>query len=125
LDKNYIEAFGNIDRSLRAVAHLNGYLKVIQLKGKHKDIGAEAREAAGLGADILFIDTGDINDVGKVIENIKEMNLRDRIQIAFSGGVQLEQMDRIKALDVDIVDIGAAIMDAPLLDLKYEVRSVQ
>jgi nicotinate-nucleotide pyrophosphorylase (carboxylating) len=33
LDKNYVEIFGGIRECLKAVVHLNGYLKVVQLKG--------------------------------------------------------------------------------------------
>lgn len=122
LDKNYTEVFGGVGESLKATRHLKGYLKVVQVKGKFKDIGLEAQEAAVMGADILFIDTGNLNDLKTVIEDIQAAGLRDKVKIAFGGGIRLEDMGRIKTLDVDILDIGKAIIDAPLLDLKYEVK---
>jgi len=125
LDKNYISIFGGIQKTLEGVAHLLGYLKVIQLKGKYKDIGSEAVEAAGLGADILFIDTGNVADIHSVVKSINEARKRDQVQIAFGGGVKIEDVDEIKGLDVDILDIGQAIIDAPLLDLKYEAKMIQ
>ena len=91
----------------------------------NKDIGAEAEEAVKVGAEILFIDTGDMNDIDNAMDRIQEMGMRDKVQIAFGGGVKLEEMNKIKALNVDILDIGKAILDAPLLDLKYEVRRIQ
>ncbi len=124
LDKNYIEIFGGIAESLKAVAHLKGYLKVIQLRGRYEDIGLEAREAARLDADILFIDTGDMNDIDNVAKEIRKVGLREKVEIAFGGAVTLDEMDIIKTLDVDILDIGRAIVDAPLLDLKYEVQRI-
>ncbi len=124
LDKNYIEIFGGIAESLKAVAHLKGYLKVIQLRGRYEDIALEAREAAKLDADILFIDTGDMDDIDKVAREIRKMGLREKVEIAFGGAVTLAEMDIIKTLDVDILDIGRAIVDAPLLDLKYEVQRI-
>ncbi|UCD79954.1 MAG: hypothetical protein JSW26_00545 [Desulfobacterales bacterium] len=124
LDKNYISVFGGIPETLEGVSHLRGYLKVIQLKGKYKDIGSEAEEAARLGADILFVDTGNVADIHSVVERLNEAGKRERVQIAFGGGVQIEDMDEIKGLDVDILDIGQAIIDAPLLDLKYEVKTI-
>ena len=125
LDKNYISVFGGIQETLEGVSHLRGYLKVIQLKGKYQDIGSEAREAAQLGADILFIDTGNVADVHSVIESIQKEEKRDRVQIAFGGGVKIEDIDELKELDLDILDIGQAIIDAPLLDLKYEVKTIE
>ena len=122
LDKNYISVFGGIQETLEGVAHLRGYLKVIQLKGKYKDIGSEAKDAARIGADVLFIDTGNVADIRSVVRNINEAGKREQVQIAFGGGVKIEDIDELKGLDVDILDIGQAIIDAPLLDLKYEVK---
>jgi len=124
LDKNYISVFGGIEETLAGVTHLHGYLKVLQLKGTYKDIGSEAREAAQLGADILFIDTGNVADIQSVVECIAAAGQRSRVQIAFGGGVKIEDIDEIRGLDVDILDIGQAIIDAPLLDLKYEARTI-
>jgi nicotinate-nucleotide pyrophosphorylase (carboxylating) len=124
LDKNYISVFGGIQETLEGVTHLRGYLKVIQLKGKYKDIAAEAGEAARLGADILFVDTGNMADIRAVVASVTETGQRRRVQIAFGGGVKLEDIEPIKGLDVDILDVGQAIIDAPLLDLKYEVNTI-
>lgn len=121
LDKNYIEMFGGIERSLEAVKDLKSYLKVVQLKGKYNDIGLEACEATQLGADILFIDTGKRSDVITVIEKLVELGLRHKVNIAFGGGIRLETIEEFKALDIDILDIGRQIVDAPLLDMRLEV----
>lgn len=125
LDKNYISAFGGIKETLAGVNHLNGYVKVIQLKGIYQEIGLEAKEAVQLGADILFIDTGNIADIHSVLKTITAAGQRDRVQIAFGGGVKIEDIDEIKGMDVDILDIGQAIIDAPLLDLKYEAKTIE
>ena len=124
LDKNYISVFGGIQETLTGVKHLHGYVKVIQLKGTYKEIGSEAKEAVQQGADILFIDTGNIADIHSVIESITAAGQRDRVQIAFGGGVKIEDIDELRGLDVDILDIGQAIIDAPLLDLKYEAKTI-
>ncbi len=63
LDKNYIELLGGIKKSLQAVSHLNPCSKVVQVRGRYKDIVSEACEAAESGAHIVFIDTGKPDDV--------------------------------------------------------------
>jgi nicotinate-nucleotide pyrophosphorylase (carboxylating) len=45
--------------------------------------------------------------------------------LAFGGGVQLTDIDRLRGLDVDIVDVGRAIVDAPLLDMRFQVVGVR
>jgi len=124
LDKNYIEIFGGVAGALKATTHLQGYLKVIQLRANGRDIGLEAQKATDLGANILFVDTGDLNDVKKVNDKMGQAGKRNMVEIAFGGNVKLKDIDTIKSLNVDILDIGAAILDAPLLDLKYDVKRI-
>jgi len=121
LDKNYIEVLGGIRESLTAVRDLEGHRKVIQLKGKSKEIVSEAEEAVVAGADIVFIDTGRPKDVKTVMDRLVRLGVRGRIEVAFAGGVKIEDIPKLKALDVDYLCIGREILDAPLLDMKMEV----
>ena len=125
LDKNYTKIFGGIKESLEAVANLGDCKKVLQLKGRYKDIVLEAREAVQYGADILYIDTGRPGDVSLVSEELIRLKMRSRVSVAFGGNVRLEDMDTLKALDIDILDIGRQIVDAPLLDMRMEVIDVE
>jgi nicotinate-nucleotide pyrophosphorylase (carboxylating) len=121
LDKNYVRIFGGVGKALQAISHMKDRKKVAQLKGLSKTIVEEAREALECGADILHIDTGVTEDVEAVIRDLLRVGERDRVSIAFSGSIRLEDMDEIKRLDVDILDIGRQIVDAPLLDMRLEV----
>jgi nicotinate-nucleotide pyrophosphorylase (carboxylating) len=125
LDKNYIKVLGGIKESLKTVADLNGYVRVVQMKGRYKDIVLEACEAIESGADILFIDTGESNDVRQVVEKLYQLGLRNKVKIAFGGGVKIEDMDKLKTLDIDILDVGRQIVDAPILDMRLEVVEIE
>ncbi|MBC8247215.1 MAG: hypothetical protein H8E81_06490, partial [Deltaproteobacteria bacterium] len=124
LDKNYIQMLGGLKSSLQAVAHFRGYKKVVQIKGRQKDIALEACEAAELNADIIFVDSGQPQDLSEIAELLIRKGLRDRVKIAFGGSVKIEDIDRFKDLPVDILEIGRQIVDAPLLDLKLEVAAI-
>jgi len=125
LDKNYIELLGGIKKSLETVAHLNNYSKVVQVKGRYKDIVSEACEAAESGANIVFIDTGNPDDVRPVVERLRQLGLRNKVKIAFGGGVNIETIGELKTLDIDILDIGRQIVDAPLLDMRLEIIDIK
>jgi len=125
LDKNYVKMLGGVKESLRAVADLNGYLRVVQLKGLSRDIADEAFEAVEHGADIVFIDNGSHDDLKQLGEKLRESGLRDSVKIAFGGGIQLEDIEELKGMDVDILDIGRQIVDAPLLDMRLEVIDIK
>jgi nicotinate-nucleotide pyrophosphorylase (carboxylating) len=121
LDKNYVALLGGIRESLAAVAHLDDHAKVVQVKGRYADVAAEACQAAEHGADVVFVDTGRAEDVSRATEALARRGLRDRVLVAFGGGVALEDLDALKALDLDILDIGRQIVDAPLLDMRLEI----
>ncbi len=121
LDKNYIELLGGIKNSLATVAHLEKHLKVVQVKGRYSDVVSEACEAAESGADIVFIDTGKPDHVPAVVKRLVHLGLRDKVKLAFGGGVNIEDIDELKAVDIDILDIGRQIVDAPLLDMRLEI----
>ena len=107
------------------MAHFRGFKKVVQIKGRHKDIALEACEAAELNADIIFVDSGKPQDLLKLADLLNRKGLRDSIKIAFGGSVKIEDIDRFKDLPVDILDIGRQIIDALLLDLKLEVVEIK
>jgi nicotinate-nucleotide pyrophosphorylase (carboxylating) len=122
LDKNYIRMLGGISASLSVTANMNDYQRVVQVDGSYNSIGNEACEAAENGASIIFIDTGHMNDVTEATHVLSERHLRDKVNIAFAGGICLEQLNELKLLDVDILDVGRAIVDAPLLDMRMVVE---
>lgn len=121
LDKNYVRMLGGIREALEAASKLKGLTKVIQVKGETGEVALEACEAAGCGAGIIFIDTGNREDIRLASEALRAAGLRDRVRIAFAGNVRLEDVAELKSMDVDILDVGRAIVDAPLLDMRLDV----
>jgi nicotinate-nucleotide pyrophosphorylase (carboxylating) len=125
LDKNYIELLGGIGKSLAAVGNLNNHSKVVQIKARYGDVISEAIEAAEAGADVVFIDTGNPDDVGPVADRLRGLGLRNKVKIAFGGGVNLETAGKLKGLDIDIIDVGREIVDAPILDMRLEIVDME
>ncbi len=124
LDKNYVKMFGGIAGTLRSVKWMRGFLKAIQVKGNTGPVTEEVCEAVEEGADIVMIDTGEIDHVISANKALEEKGLRKRIQLAFAGGIKIEDIKYISCLNIDALDVGTAIMDAPLLGIKLDVRNV-
>jgi nicotinate-nucleotide pyrophosphorylase (carboxylating) len=120
LDKNYVRIFGGISQTLQAVSS-SSLLKVIQLRGEFSPIAEEAQQAINLGAQVLMVDTGSWQDLEDVCKVLKEKGTPRQAKIAFSGGIKLEEIPTLAEKGVDILDIGAAILDAPWLELTYDV----
>lgn len=83
----------------------------------------EVEEALNSKADILMIDTGNLEDIRMCREIIKEIQPDYKPLIAYSGNVSLDSIKEFaNSGDVDILGIGKAIIDAPMLDVKFEVE---
>jgi nicotinate-nucleotide pyrophosphorylase (carboxylating) len=116
LDKNFVTMLGSVETTLAAVAEMTDRRKVIQL-----DDPRSAVAAARGGADVVFVDTGQLEDATIASRQLRDQGLRDRVELAFGGGVRLDDVDIIKLVDIDTVDVGRAIVDAPLLDMRVRV----
>ncbi len=124
LDKNYIRMLGGIRDSLHAVDRFKDYKKVVQIKGDQVDIAIEAYDAADCKADIIFIDSGKAEDI-LIVDNVLTRNaLRSKVKIAFGGNVKIEDIDGLRRMPLDILEIGRNIIDAPLLDLRLDVVQI-
>lgn len=121
LDKNYVRMFGSVARTLAGVAHMSDYVKVIQIRGLVESIEAETLAALNGGANVLMVDTGRLDDLDLVARLARASGRRGEIQLAYAGGITLDQIEAICAHDVDILDIGQAIVDATLADCRLDV----
>lgn len=124
LDKNFAAMLGGPVQTLDAVAHLPEHRKVIQLVESGAALAESACRAVEAGADTVFVDTGRRADAVTVSTALREKGLRSRVEIAFAGGVTLTDIDALVHLDIDVVDIGRAIVDAPLVDMSIDVLEI-
>ncbi len=121
LDKNYVRMLGGLRGALEAVAHLEDHGKVVQLMGEEASLFEEAKLAVELGATTVFVDTGVPADIKPVVEALESLGVRERMKVAFAGGVQHGDLDLLVRLGADALCIGRSIVDAPLLDMRLRV----
>jgi len=119
IDKNYLRMIGGIEKAIKIAKTINNHTIVVQLHNIFGSVPEEALIASKEGADILMVDTGNIKDVADVVDIVKKLQTRPKI--AFSGGVTIEQISNLINIGVDIVDVGRAIIDAPMIDLTFDV----
>jgi nicotinate-nucleotide pyrophosphorylase (carboxylating) len=123
LDKNYVRIFGSVAKTLAAVAPMQGFVRAIQLRGLVEDIATEAQSAIALCAEILMVDSGRLEDLDLVSRLVRDAGRREQTTIAFAGDIAMDDIAGVVEHDVDILDIGRAILDAPIVDIKFDVRT--
>ena len=121
LDKNYIKMLGSIPEALSTVKEFTEHTKVIQIKGIQNTIEVETKQALENGCNLLMVDTGDVGDLIRCLNITKSLGLREKVKIAFAGGIKLNKISELSKLDIDILCIGKEIVDALLLDIKLDV----
>ena len=123
LDKNYVRILGGVARAMAAVAPLERPV-VIQLRGESAPIGREAVMAAQLGAANVMIDTGRLADLDAAARALKEAGLRAAVQLTFAGNLRISDLAGLgRDHDLDAVDIGYDVVDAPCLPLRFDVAA--
>jgi nicotinate-nucleotide pyrophosphorylase (carboxylating) len=123
LDKNYVKVLGGVGKTLQSVKSLKEHTLVIQLKGEGQDLLREAVLAVQGGGDIIMIDTGRKEDIVKIDSRLRAKGLRERVKIAFAGNIGISDLKDMKKLPVEIIDIGQAVVDAPLLDMRMDITA--
>jgi nicotinate-nucleotide pyrophosphorylase (carboxylating) len=124
IDKNFVRMHGGLEATMAAAGRLETGTRIVQIRGEYGDISDEAVRAAAGGASIVFVDSGQIDDAARAILALKAHGLRSGVKVAFAGGVQLRDIEALAEIGIDIVDIGRAIVDAPLLDMRLDVIEV-
>jgi len=116
LGKNAVTLLGGVDRAIAAGRAVDHGPVAIQVRNV-----TEALHAVEQGAGVIMVDTGEIADLRDVAGALEERGARRAIRLAFAGGVRVEDLAEVHACGADAVDMGRAILDAPLLDLRMRV----
>lgn len=124
LDKNYVRIFGGITAALEQARPL-GRPIVVQVRGEHGAPAEETLAAARGGASIIMIDTGRLRDLRQAAAVLRRAGCRDSLRLAFAGSISLGDIERLSREDVDLLDIGYAVLDAPCLPLRFDVVEVE
>lgn len=122
LDKNLIRMFGGITEAVGRARTMSGRVVAAQIRGDFGSVGEEATAASDAGADVLMVDTGNVNDLREVVSTALHEGFRPLVKIAFGGGVTPDGLEEVIAAGADIIDIGRGIIDAPILDFRLDVQ---
>jgi nicotinate-nucleotide pyrophosphorylase (carboxylating) len=120
LDKNHVRMLGGAARAVRQARALEGRAVVVQLRGEAAPIADEADAAVAEGAAVLMVDTGRVADLAAVAA--RRARWPQRVELAFGGGVGPANLREVLEAGADVVDVGRAILDAPMVDFRLDVR---
>lgn len=116
VDKNSVRLLGGVLEAVAAGRALG--VGPVAIQAKTVEI---AVAAARQGAGAIMVDSASIEVLSDVHHALAGAGLRSRVVLAFGGGVKSDRLSEIAAAGAQVVDIGREILDAPLLDLRFDV----
>jgi nicotinate-nucleotide pyrophosphorylase (carboxylating) len=118
MSKNAVTLLGGVAAAIASGLRVGHGQVAVQVKSVD-----EAMFAYSAGGRIIMVDTGVIADLAAVHRALVDAGQRDEVHLAFGGGVRLEDLAGVREAGANAADIGRAILDAPLLDLRLRVIS--
>ena len=124
LDKNYVRILGGVLEATKTGVAL-GRSVVVQVRGETAPVVEESIAAARAGASVVMVDTGKRDDVSAVAGALERQGLRSKVDIAFAGDILFQDIETLSRMDVDVLDIGYTILDAPCLKMRFDVIEIE
>jgi nicotinate-nucleotide pyrophosphorylase (carboxylating) len=115
VDKNVVAQLGDVSAAVTAglaLQHGPVAVQVIDVAG--------ARAAVQAGCGVVMVDNGDLASLHHIAAALRSDG--SRVTLAFAGGVCLDDLTEAAAAGATIVDVGRAVLDAPLWDLRFVVE---
>lgn len=109
IKENHIRAAGGIEAAVTRCRDRAPHVLRIECEVTTVD---ELREALQAGADAVLLDNMDDDTVRRAVEIA-----RGRAIVEVSGGIDLPRVERLAAIGVDIISVGALTHSAPAADI--------
>ncbi|MDR1818663.1 MAG: carboxylating nicotinate-nucleotide diphosphorylase [Methanobrevibacter sp.] len=116
---NHIAIVGSLEKAIKLAKEKNSFTKKIEVEVGNWEDGLKA---AKLGVDIIMLDNMTIPEINKTIAILKEENLRDKVIVEVSGGVNPENISSYGETDVDVISLGFITHSVKSLDLSLNIK---
>lgn len=112
LKDNHIAAAGGIKEAVRLTRESVSFVHKIEVEVENLEMVKEAIEA---GADIIMLDNMNVEVMRQAISIIDK-----RAIIECSGNISIENIEKLKELDIDYISSGSITYNAPILDFSLK-----
>ncbi len=115
--KNHVRMLGGIEDAVANSVALNHGTVAVQVVSAD-----EAVRAVRVGAGAVMVDDGGIVELCAAQYALTNAGLRDGVTLAYGGHAVPGELALIRQAGADVVDMGRAILNAPLWDLRMVVH---
>jgi nicotinate-nucleotide pyrophosphorylase (carboxylating) len=115
---NHLAVVGDVALAIEKAREYASFTRKIEIEVENVK---DALEAAEAGADIIMLDNMSVKDIGKVLKTLNDKNLKDKVLIEISGGINPDNIAEYANTGVDIISSGYITHSAGVLDMSLEI----
>ena len=119
IKNNHVDIVGGVAKAVRMVKDTVSFSKKVSCEARSIEEGMDAVKA---GADIILLDNFPPADIEKFVSLLKEQNLRERILLETSGGIDEDNVAEYAATGIDIISSGALTHSYKAADYNMTIR---
>jgi nicotinate-nucleotide pyrophosphorylase (carboxylating) len=116
---NHIAIVGSVKTTIEKAKKYVSFTKKIEIEVESTK---DALEAAINGVDIVMLDNMNPNEVKNVVNALENKNLKDKILIEVSGGINPDNILDYANIGVDIISTGYITHSVRSLDMSLEIN---
>jgi nicotinate-nucleotide pyrophosphorylase (carboxylating) len=115
---NHIAIVGSVKSAVKMAKEYVSFTKKVEVEVESTK---DALEAVITGADIVMLDNMSPDEVRNVLTALENKNLRDKIIIEVSGGINPDNIVNYAEIGVDVISTGYITHSARSLDMSLEI----
>jgi nicotinate-nucleotide pyrophosphorylase (carboxylating) len=115
---NHLALVGDVALAVKKAKEYVSFTKKIEIEVENLD---DAITAAESGVDIIMLDNMQVDDIESVLKALDDKNLRDKILIEISGGINPDNIAEYAKTGADVISSGYITHSAGVLDMSLEI----
>jgi nicotinate-nucleotide pyrophosphorylase (carboxylating) len=115
---NHVAIAGGLEEAVRKARENVSFSKKIEVEVSKLEDAVKAAEAK---VDIIMLDNLTPSQIRKTLRALERKNLRSRVMVEASGGINEKNVLEFAATGVDVVSLGELTQNAKALDISLEV----
>ncbi len=115
---NHLKLFRDVGDAIKKARESTSFTHKIEIEVNNvKDAIISAEE----GADIIMLDNMSVEQVKDAVSRLREKNLRNKIILEVSGGIDLDNISDYSKLGIDVISVGRLTHSAPAQDFSLKI----
>ncbi len=119
IKNNHIDVVGGVAEAVRMAKDAVSFSKKVSCEARNM---AEGMDAVKAGADIILLDNFEPADIEKFMSLLEEKDLRNRVLLETSGGIDESNIAEYAATGIDIISSGALTHSYVAADYNMTVK---